>query len=201
MMAAKSARDGVLAFPKPMFATDEPRPPVQATAGAPVFLSVSQHDAANDIQRALAERQVFAAVTGAPGLGKTTVLAMVTAGQSGPSLRVIKIDHPDRISVEQARHTEQMIIGTATASPGDCHAVIVVDDADRASSALLRCLTRIAGSGRTSQGSFQVILAGHPELWDRLAATEFTPLRERIAVRPVPTVFTHLVIHNKSREL
>lgn len=185
MIAAKSARDGVLMFTKPVFATDVPRPPIHAATSAPIFLSASQREAVNDIIRALAERHVFAAVTGAPGLGKTVVLAMVTAAQSGPALRVIRIDHPDRISVEQAMQTEQMIAKPAGALPGDCHTVIVVDDADRASSALLRCLTRIAESSRMSQGSSQVILAGRPELWDRLAAEEFTPLRKRIAVRPV----------------
>lgn len=185
MMAAKSARDGVLMFTKPASTPEVPRPPVQAPAGAPVFLSASQREAANDIRRALAERHVFAAVTGAPGLGKTVVLTTVTAAQSGPPLRVVRIDHPDRISVEQAMQTEQMIAKPAGALPGNCHTVIVVDDADRASPALLRCLTRIAENSRMSQGSSQVILAGRPELWDRLAAEEFTPLRERIAVRPV----------------
>ena len=185
MMAAKSARDGVLMFTKPMSATEVPQPPVQASVGAPVFLSTSQREAVNDIRRALAERHVFAAVTGAPGLGKTVVLTAVTAAQSGPPLRVIRIDHPDRISVDQALQTEQMIAKPAGALPGNCHTVIVVDDAERASPALLRCLTRIAGNSRMSQGSSQVILAGRPELWDRLAAEEFTRLRERIAVRPV----------------
>ena len=113
------------------------------------------------------------------------VLTTVTAAQSGPPLRIIRIDHPDRISVEQAMQTEQMIAKPAGAFPGNCHTVIVVDDADRASSALLRCLNRIAENSRMSQGSSQVILAGRPELWDRLADEEFTPLRERIAVRPV----------------
>ncbi len=185
MMAAKSARDGVLMFTKPVSTTGLPQPPVQAPVGAPAFLSASQREAVNDIRRALAERHVFAAITGAPGLGKTVVLAAVTAAQSGPPLRIVRIDHPDRISVEQALQTERMIAKPAGALPGNCHTVIVVDDADRASPPLLRCLTRIAGHSRMSQGSAQVILAGRPELWERLAAEEFTPLRERIAIRPV----------------
>ena len=70
MMAAKSARDGVLMFTKPVSTTEVLRSPVQADAGAPVFLSASQREAANDIRRALAERHVFAAVTGDPGLAR-----------------------------------------------------------------------------------------------------------------------------------
>lgn len=161
--------------------TDDPRAPTpvaSAVLDGPAFLSASQHEAANAIRRALAEWHVFAAVTGAPGLGKTVVLSTVGAAQSGPPLRVIRIDQPDQVSIEQAAQLP-------AASPGRCHTVVVVDDADRASSALLHALTRLAGSGRTDPASPQVILAGRPELWDRLAADEFTPLRERIAVRPV----------------
>ncbi len=160
---------------------DDPRastPVASAVVDGPAFLSASQHEAANAIRRALAERHVYAAVTGAPGLGKTVVLSTVGAGQSGPPLRVVRIDQPDQVSVEQAAQLPG-------ASSGLCHTVVVVDDADRASSALLRALTRLAGSCRTDPASPQVILAGRPELWDRLAADEFAPLRERIAVRPV----------------
>ena len=152
-------------------------PVASAAVDGPAFLSASQHEAANAIRRALAERHVFAAVTGAPGLGKTVVLSTVGAAQSGPPLRVVRIDQPDQVSVEQAAQLPG-------ASPG-FQTVVVVDDADRASSALLRALTRLAGSSRTDPAPPQVILAGRPELWDRLAADEFAALRERIAVRPV----------------
>jgi len=189
MMASNSSSDGVLMFAKQVSTAVGPQPSRQAAApialGSPVFLSASQREAANDIRRALAERHVFAAVTGAPGLGKTAVLSTVTAAQSGPPLRVVRIDHPDRVSVEQALQTEQLIAQPAADAPNGCHTVLVVDDADRASAALLRCLTRVAENGRLSRDPPQVILAGRPELWDRLSAEEFTPLRERIAIRPV----------------
>lgn len=183
MMITNYYRDEVLAVPQPAPKADDPQPPAQTALGAPVFLSASQRQAAGDIQRSLAERHVYAAVTGAPGVGKTVVLAAVAA-QSGPSLRIARIDQPDRVSVEQAMLTERMMTVPAAASPGG-HTVLIVDDADRASAVLLRCLTRVAASGRRGPGSSQVVLAGRPELWDRLAADEFTPLRERIAVRPI----------------
>ena len=181
-MAANSA-DDVLALTHAVSAPAKPQSPTQAApavSAGPLFLSASQRDAANDIRRTLAERHVFAAVTGAPGLGKTTVLsaAVAEASQVLGASQVLRVDHPDRVSVE---HAEQLV-AKASAAPGG-HAVLVVDDADQASLSLLRGLTRIADS--RLPGAAQVILAGRPELWDRLGAEEFTPLRERIAVRPV----------------
>ncbi len=175
-MAANSD-DDVLALTPEVSWPVQPQPPTQATpavSAGPLFLGASQRDAVSDIRRTLAERHVFAAVTGAPGLGKTTVLSAAVAGVPP----VIRVDHPDRVSVE---HAEQLV-AQASASPG-ARIVLVVDDADRASLSLLRALTRIAD--RRLPGAAQVVLAGRPELWDRLGADEFTPLRERIAIRPV----------------
>jgi len=161
---------------------DDPRAPApiaSAAADGPAFLGASQHEAANAIRRAIAERHVFVAVTGAPGLGKTLVLSTVGAAPSGPPLRVVRIGQPDQVSGEQNAQISGLP-GHPDAMPGSCHTVLVVDDADRAPSTLLRALTRFADSP-----SSQVILAGRPELWDRIAADEFAPLRERITVRPV----------------
>jgi len=181
MIITNYYRDEILPVIEPAPRAD-PRPPEQITLVAPVFLTASQREAADDIQRSLDERHVYAAVTGAPEVGKTVLLAAVTAAQPGPAIRVIRLDHPDRISVDQALQTERMMTAPASARPGS-HTVLIVDNADRASAALLRCLTRVAETTRMRHGSPQLILAGRPELWDRLADDEFTPLRERIAVR------------------
>lgn len=183
MMITNYYRDEVLPVAEPP-PGDIPRPTAPAAQDTPGFLTASQQEAADDIRRSLAEQHVYAAVTGAPGVGKTALLAAVTAAHPGPAVRVLRLDHPDRISVDQAMQTERMMTAPASARPGG-HTVLIVDDADQASAALLRCLTRVAEGTRMRQGSPQLVLAGRPELWDRLAADEFTPLRERIVVRPV----------------
>jgi len=188
-----------------------PQPPAApgAAAGGRAFLGRSQREAADVIRRALAERHVFAALTGAPGLGKTVVLSTVLATQSGPPSHVIRVDRPDQVSAEQTAEIERLVWGQPTpasgpqavlaeierlvltqatgqaTSAGGRHTVLVVDNAHVAPPGLLRGLTRIAASGRRAAGSPQVVLVGRPELWDRLKAQEFAPLVERIAVRPV----------------
>jgi len=182
MMISNLAVERAPAFLGGKSVMDDPRAPApiaSAAADGPAFLGASQHEAANAIRRAIAERHVFVAVTGAPGLGKTLVLSTVGAAPSGPPLRVVRIGQPDQVSGEQNAQISGLP-GHPDAMPGSCHTVLVVDDADRAPSTLLRALTRFADSP-----SSQVILAGRPELWDRIAADEFAPLRERITVRPV----------------
>jgi len=193
----------------PAWALPQPAAAPGTAVGRRAFLGRSQREAADVIGRALAEGHVFAALTGAPGLGKTVVLSTVLATQSGPQSHVIRVDRPDQVSAEQTAEIERLVLGqpAPTEGPqavlaeierlvlrqaagqavpaGGRHTVLVVDNAHVAPPGLLRCLTRIAASGRLAAGSPQVVLVGRPELWDRLKAKEFAPLVERIAVRPV----------------
>jgi len=193
----------------PAWASLQPAAAPGAAVGGQAFLGRSQREAADVIRRALAEGHVFAALTGAPGLGNTMVLSTVLATQSGPLSHVIRVDRPDQVSAEQTAEIERLVLGQPVptegpqavlaeierlvlrqatgqaASANGRHTVLVVDNAHMAPPGLLRCLTRIAASGRLAAGSPQVVLVGRPELWDRLKAKEFAPLVERIAVRPV----------------
>ena len=147
----------------------------------PFFLSKSRRDAANVIRRALTERHVFAALTAAPGLGKTMLVATALAAPLG-LVRTIRVEKPDQLSGDQAAQLERIASDPAAGGP---HTVLVIDDAHAAPPGLLRCLTRLAEIGPLKPGSAQVLLVGRPELWDRLEAWEFAPLVERIAGRPV----------------
>jgi len=193
----------------PAWASPQPAAAPGTAVGRRAFLGRSQREAADVIGRALAEGHVFAALTGAPGLGKTVVLSTVLATQPGPQPHVIRVDRPDQVSAEQTAEIERLVLGqpAPTEGPqavlaeierlvlrqaagqavpaGGRHTVLVVDNAHVAPPGLLRCLARIAASGRRASGSPQVVLVGRPELWDRLKAQEFAPLVERIAVRPV----------------
>ena len=192
--AASSIDPGQITIipPRPIL-TGNPALLVQQPAAAPgvmmtepFFLSKSQREAANVIRRALAERHVFAALTGVPGSGKTMLVATALAAALG-QVRTIRIEKPDQLSAEQAAQLEQIALDPAAGGP---HTVLVIDDAHAAPPGLLRCLTRLAEIGRLKPGSAQVLLVGRPELWDRLEAWEFAPLMERIAVRPVLQLMT-----------
>ncbi len=146
-------------------------------SGVP-FLSESQREAAAVIRSALAKRSVFAALTGEAGLGKTLLLDAVIA-QPGMPVRVFRLGNPSGVLAPQVAQIER-----AMAQPvaGQRHTALFVDDAHAASGELLGFLARLAEGGRMAP---QVILAGRPELWDRLAAPELAPLLERIVLRPV----------------
>ena len=142
------------------------------------FLSESQREAAAVIRSALAKRSVFAALTGETGLGKTLLLDAVIA-QPGMPVRVFRLGNPSGVSAAQVAQIERAM---AQPAPGQRHTALFVDDAHAASGALLGFLARLAEGGRMAP---QVILAGRPELWGRLAAPDLAPLLERIVLRPV----------------
>ena len=142
------------------------------------FLSESQREAAAVIRSALAKRSVFAALTGEAGLGKTLLLDAVVA-QPGMPVRVFRLGSPSGVSTAQVAQIERAM---AQPAPGQRHTALFVDDAHAASGELLGFLARLAAGGRAAP---QVILAGRPELWDRLAAPDLAPLLERIVLRPV----------------
>jgi len=102
----------------PAWASLQPAAAPGAAVGGQAFLGRSQREAADVIRRALAEGHVFAALTGAPGLGKTVVLSTVLATQSGPLSHVIRVDRPDQVSAEQTAEIERLVLGQPTPTEG-----------------------------------------------------------------------------------
>ena len=154
-----------------------------AASGAAPFLGQSQREAAAVIRSALAKRDVFAALTAEPGLGKTLVFDAVIA-QPGMPVRVFRLGNPSQVSAAQVMQIERAL---AQPAPGQRHTALFVDDAHAASRELLRFLAQLAVGGRDGP---QVVLAGRPELWNRLAGPDLAPLLERIVLRPVLRPFT-----------
>ena len=146
----------------------------------------AQRIAYDSLSVALQEGYVFAALTGPAAAGKSTVLEAVLADLPKRSVRCIRISDPDKVPSKLAAQIEQVAHSEA-AKPenADKHIVLAVDDAHTASDELLRCLARIAAIRQVGQRIPQVVVAGQPSLWDRLATEEFEPLARRIAVRAV----------------
>ena len=173
------------AFPptEPAFLSGSGAAASGAASGVAPFLGQSQREAAAVIRSALAKRDVFAALTAEPGLGKTLVLDAVIA-QPGMPVRVFRLGNPSQVSAAQVAQIERAL---AQPAPGQRHTALFVDDAHAASRELLRFLVQVAAGGR---GGPQVVLAGRPELWNRLAGPDLAPLVERIVLRPVLQPFT-----------
>lgn len=147
------------------------------------FLGESQREAVMMIRSALAERNVFAVLTGEPGLGKTLLLDAVIA-QPGMPVRVFRLGNPSRVSAAQVVQIEQAL---ARPAPGQRHTALIVDDAHAASEELLRFLARLAAGG---PGTPQVVLVGRPALLYLLASPAMAPLLERVVLRAVLQPFT-----------
>ncbi len=156
--------------------------PLSVAPGTTPFFGESQHKAAKVIRHALADRNVFVALIGEPGLGKTLLLDSIMA-LPGMPVRMLKLSKPGQVSAADIVQVERVLEQPAL---GGRHTALFVDDAHAASEELLRFLARVAAD----RSGLQVILAGRPELWARLTAPELAPLVKRIALRPTLWLFT-----------
>ena len=160
-----------------------PAPPREPDVAGPT-LRTSQNACYEALSLALKEGQVFAALTGPVGSGKTTVLEAVLADRRDRALRCIRITDPDKVPAALAAQIEQVAYTEASKPENQGrHIVLAVDDAHLASAELLLCLSRLAAMREPGRRVPQILLSGRPELWDRLSAEEYEPLARRLAIR------------------
>lgn len=157
-----------------------PRPP----AASGLTLRVAQNACYEALSLALKEGQVFAALTGPEGCGKTVVLDAVMADRKDRALRFIRIADADKVPASLADQIEQVAYAEAGKLENlERHVVLAVDDAHTASDELLQCLSRLAAMREPGRRIPQILLVGRPELWTRLACDEYEPLARRLAIR------------------
>lgn len=147
-------------------------------------LRVAQNACYEALSLALKEGQVFAALTGPAGCGKTVVLDAVMADRKDRALRFIRIADPDKVPASLADQIEQVAYAEAGKPENlERHVVLAVDDAHTASDELLQCLSRLAAMREPGRRIPQILLVGRPELWNRLSLDEYEPLARRLAIR------------------
>ncbi len=132
------------------------------------FFPAATHRAAiAAIAKGLRERGAFVALTGDPGLGKTTLLNAILAGPTGMavSVRTLRDEH-------------------GAAAP-DAGRVLVLDDAHAIPLEALESLSAELRLGTLNPLLARIVFAGHPEFWSRLQRPSLAALRDRIAVRAV----------------
>ena len=154
------------------------------TAKNGLTLRVAQNACYEALSLALKEGQVFAALTGPEGCGKTVVLDAVMADRKDRALRFIRIADPDKVPASLAHQIEQVAY-TEAGKPENLerHVVLAIDDAHTASDELLQCLSRLAAMREPGRRIPQILLVGRLELWNRLALNEYEPLARRLAIR------------------
>lgn len=156
----------------------------RAAAIAVPTLRMAQNACYEALSLALKEGQVFAALTGPEGCGKTTVLEAVLADRKDRALRCIHITDPDKVPAVLADQIEQVAYAEAGKPENlERHIVLAVDDAHIASHELLQCLSRLAAMREPGRRVPQILLVGRSELWQRLASEEYEPLARRLAIR------------------
>ena len=157
-----------------------PRP----APAAGLTLRMAQNACYEALSLALKEGQVFAALTGPEGCGKTVVLDAVMADRKERAVRFIRISDPDKVPASLADQIEQVAYAEAGKAENlERHVVLTVDDAHQASHELLQCLSRLAAMREPGRRIPQILLVGRPELWNRLADDEYEPLARRLAIR------------------
>lgn len=156
----------------------------RSTTVSGLTLRVAQSACYEALSLALKEGQVFAALTGPEGCGKTVVLDAVMADRKDRALRFIRIADPDKVPASLADQIEQVAYAEAGKPENlERHVVLAIDDAHIASDELLQCLSRLAAMREPGRRIPQILLVGRPELWNRLALDNYEPLARRLAIR------------------
>ncbi len=140
-----------------------PRGGKQVVAGSDILLTGTQVEVQNALVAALLEPSALVVLTGAAGLGKTTILAAALAGVSNPWLQVIQLDGGECGMDESfealfavARHEAQR------PSLHQRRMMLVADQAETLPSgtfAFLELLTRMPGK----DAAVQLVIVGRPE--------------------------------------
>ncbi len=164
-----------------------------------VYLSAHHREALAHLKYGVEERKGFIQLTGEVGTGKTTMLDVLIseldASTTIAKLSYTTIDELDLLrllargfGIEGEASSKAMILNLlserlSTWSTEGRNAAFVVDEAQNLSLPVLeeiRLLSNLRANGRLS---LQIILAGQPELREKLDATELRQLRQRIGVR------------------
>ena len=166
-----------------------------------VYLSVHHKEALAHLKYGVDERKGFIQLTGEVGTGKTTMLDVLIS-ELDASTAVAKLSHTTIDEVDLLRMIARGfdVDGTSEAgSKADLlellrdrltawskegrNAVLVVDEAQNLSLPVLeeiRLLSNLKANGRLG---LQIILAGQPELREKLENPELRQLRQRIGIR------------------
>jgi type II secretory pathway predicted ATPase ExeA len=149
---------------------------------APIW-NEAQRLALVSLSRAVDEQSVFAALIGREGSRTSAVLNKLMLNSKQEKRICVAIPAPNRMSAGSVKALEATIGEAVTSLSGNSvHILFGIDNAHTATGDLLDLLNRFARV-RACLGAPQVVLAGEPELWDRLDFPRYESLRRRFALR------------------
>ncbi len=175
-------------------------PPFRFSPSAAVlYLGSSHRECLAALEWALIHDQCgFMLLVGETGTGKTTLLNAVLARRL-PNLRLACVTNP-RLSFEEIMRVVLPQLGVTTNERGKLDLIqelervvvnqpeghrtaIAIDEAQDLGDETLEDLRLLANRIGSQDRELQIVLMGHPELLDRLAAHNLRQLRERISTK------------------
>ncbi|MCW3475218.1 AAA family ATPase [Limobrevibacterium gyesilva] len=169
--------------------------------GHEIFMSDGYRDAISAIVQGIRDRQIFLALTGEQGAGKTTILNAVIAALAAERIRFVRVDNPSfslqnlRALMGQIAHKSSRDVSDAdvaevfktltTAVADEQHVVLAIDDAHLLAPNALAFLQLMSARAQCGVPVLQFVFVGRPGFWETLAREGIHELAERIVTRPV----------------
>jgi type II secretory pathway predicted ATPase ExeA len=182
-----------------------------------LYPTVTHREALASLSYGVTSVQGFMSLIAKPGMGKTTLLFSLLQDIS-PSIRTVFLfqtcqtaqdllssllidlgvqDGGSNLAHMQARLNEILVRETENGR----RIVVVVDEAQNLSNDMLELLRMLSNFETPAEKLIQIILAGQPNLADKLASPELTQLRQRISISarlsPFSPEETHLYIAHR----
>lgn len=166
-----------------------------------LFLSSGHREALSNLQYGLTAHKGITLLIGEAGTGKTTLLRAAIEALNGQPVALAQVTNPTLTRAEfldvltygfgldpEAAGLKSRFLRELTAAAEQRRArggitALVVDEAQSLPAELLEEVRLLANIESSSEKLLPVILAGQPELADRLNAPELRPLKQRIALR------------------
>jgi type II secretory pathway predicted ATPase ExeA len=169
-------------------------------AASQPFIPRMHRQALAELVRGIIAGEAFVALTGEPGVGKTTVLNAAIAALVERNFRVRRIGNPTRAPLHLQEMMGQLLVNpaatvtdedierlfdTITSNDDQDHLVIAFDDAQYLQADVLGYFQIASSLHALGIRQQQVIFTARPEFWNLLEDPKLRDLSERIEVRPV----------------
>jgi general secretion pathway protein A len=166
-----------------------------------LFLTGRQREALSILQYGLMSSKSLTLLAGEAGTGKTTLIQAALASERCRGVRCVYLNNPmltqgDFVSVLAKRFNlgaeassskavllEQMDVRLRERREAGETTALVVDEAQSLSTELLEEIRLLANIETSTEKLLPLVLAGQPELADRLEQPELRQLKQRVALR------------------